>query len=381
MKFTSLSLWGLFLLLSVDLIYGGTDYYQILGVQRSATQREIKKQYKQLSKKYHPDKNPGDKEAEQKFVQLAEAYEVLSDETKRSIYDKYGEEGLKQHGAGGNNFHNPFDIFAKFFGGSGHFGDSNSQERQGPNIIMDIEVDLKELYLGTQFDVDISKQVICSHCRGSGAKSDDDVISCDACGGRGVKVVKQMLGPGIFQQFHSTCDSCGGKGKIVKSKCPICDGKKVLRANEQLTVIIDRGMKDGNTVVFEKESDEAPDTIPGDIIFKIKTLPNSIFTRNGDNLYKKETISLIDALTGFERNLTHLDGRIVTIKRDTVTQPNFVQVIKNEGMPKHRTQVKGDLYVEYTVVFPSVIEDVAKEGLKKLFPNIGTSHGSGHDEL
>ncbi|CAG8731123.1 5540_t:CDS:2, partial [Cetraspora pellucida] len=213
-----------------------TDYYQLLDVHRSASQREIKKKYKQLSKKYHPDKNPGDKEAEQKFVQLAEAYEVLSDETKRSIYDKYGEEGLKQHGSGGTNFHNPFDIFAKFFGGSGHFGDSSQTERQGPTIVMDIEVDLKELYLGTQVEVDISKQVICSHCRGSGAKSEDDVITCDACSGRGVKVVKQMLGPGIFQQFHSTCDSCGGKGKIVKSKCPICSGRKVLRANEQLTV-------------------------------------------------------------------------------------------------------------------------------------------------
>ncbi|CAG8809412.1 25916_t:CDS:2, partial [Racocetra persica] len=204
----------------------------------------------------------------------------------------------------------------------------------------------------TQVEVDISKQVICSDCRGSGAKSEDDVITCDACGGRGVKVVKQMLGPGIFQQIHST-------------------GRKVLRANEQLTVIIERGMKDGNTVVFEKESDEAPDTIPGDIIFKIKTLPHSMFERNGDNLYKKETISLIDALTGFERNFTHLDGRTVTIKRDTVTQPNFVQVIKDEGMPRHRTQLKGDLYVEYTVVFPSVIDDATKEGLKKLFPNMG----------
>ncbi|CAG8550557.1 3665_t:CDS:2 [Diversispora eburnea] len=342
MKLTSISFWGLLLLLSVDLIYGGTDYYSILDVPRSATTREIKKKYKLLSKKYHPDKNPGDKEAEQKFVQLAQAYEVLSDDEKRSIYDKFGEEGLK-HNTGGQDFHNPFDIFAQFFGGSGHFG--------------------------TQIEVDVSKQVICEQCRGTGAKSADDLITCSACNGEGMKVVKQMLGPGIFQQFHSTCDKCGGKGKMIKTKCPICEGKKVRRTTEQLNVIVDAGMVDGGDVKFEKESDEAPDTIPGDIIFKIKTLPHPQFERNGDDLYTKETISLIDALTGFEKNFTHLDGRTVILKSDQVTQPGFVKVIKNEGMPQHRTKSKGDLYVEYTVVFPSVIDEKTKQGLKNLFPN------------
>ncbi|RIA89230.1 hypothetical protein C1645_772896 [Glomus cerebriforme] len=368
MRLSSLSFWWLLLLLSVDFIYG-QDYYSVLGVSRSASSREIKKKYKQLSKKYHPDKNPGDKEAEQKFVQLAEAYEVLSDDEKRQIYDKYGEEGLKQQNQGGGGFHNPFDIFASFFGG-GHFGHQSQSERQGPSIVMELEVELKELYLGTQIEVDVSKQVICEHCRGSGAKNANDVITCNVCGGRGMKVVKQQLGPGIFQQFHSTCDTCGGKGKIIKSKCPVCNGKKVRRGNEQLTIIVEKGQDDDGTIVFEKEGDESPDTIPGDIIFKVKTLPDSIFERKGNDLYAKQTISLIDALTGFEKNITHLDGRDVLLKRDGVTQPGFTQTIKNEGMPQFRSSVNGNLYVQYTVIFPSIIDDSTKQGKKYLMVNI-----------
>ncbi|CAI2174545.1 14426_t:CDS:2 [Funneliformis geosporum] len=342
--------------------------------------REIKKKYKQLSKRYHPDKNPGDKEAEQKFVQLAEAYEVLSDDEKRDIYDKYGEEGLKQRSQGGSGFHNPFDIFASFFG-TGHFGHHQQSERQGPSITMEIEVELKELYLGAQVEVDVSKQIICEQCGGSGAKNSDDVTTCNVCGGRGVKVVKQQLGPGIFQQFHSTCETCGGKGKIVKSKCPVCQGKKVRRGNEQLTIIIDKGQVDGGTIVFEKEGDESPDTIPGDIIFKVKTIPNPKFERKGDDLYAKQTISLIDALTGFEKNMTHLDGRNVLLKRDKVTQPEFVQIINNEGMPQLRSKSKGDLYVQYTVVFPTVIDDHTKQVLKDLFEKPDTRNIHEKDEL
>ncbi|CAB5396469.1 unnamed protein product [Rhizophagus irregularis] len=304
MQLSSLSFWWLLLLLSVDYIY----------------------------------------DAEQKFVQLAEAYEVLSDDKKRQIYDKYGEEGLKQQSQGG--FHNPFDIFASFFGGN-HFGHQSQSERQGP--------------------------IICGNCRGTGAKRAEDVITCNACGGRGVKVVKQQLGPGIFQQFHSTCDSCGGKGKIIKSKCPVCNGKKVLRGNEQLTIIVEKGQVDDGTIVFEKEGDESPEIIPGDIIFKVVTIPHSVFERKGNNLYAEQTISLIDALTGFEKNITHLDGRNVLLKRDEVTQPGFVQTIKNEGMPHFRSTTNGDLYIQYTVVFPSIIDDSTKQGLKDLFKHTATS--------
>ncbi|CAJ0851178.1 3737_t:CDS:2 [Entrophospora sp. SA101] len=352
MKISAISLLGLLVLFSVEFVCGGTDYYSVLGVSRTATSREIAKKYRQLSKKYHPDKNPGDKEAEKKFVQLAEAYEALSDEEKRSIYDRYGEEGLKQHQPSDKKF-DPFDIWSQIF------GRSRNSERQSPSIVMEIEVELKEIYLGTTHEIDVSKQVICDHCRGSGAKSPNDVTSCTACGGHGVRIVKQMLAPGIFQQFQTTC---GGKGKMIKSKCPVCDGKKVRRGNEQLTLVIEKGIEDGSSIVFDKEGDEAPDIIPGDIIFNIKTLLDPVFTRKGDDLHIKETISLIDALTGFEKNITHLDGRIVNLKREAVTQPGFTQVINNEGMPRYKSSPsKGDLYVEYTVIFPNKIDDPTKE--------------------
>ncbi|KAG9301669.1 hypothetical protein G9A89_016740 [Geosiphon pyriformis] len=364
MRLSFLSVWGLMLLLSVDLVCvsASTDYYSILGVSRSASASEIKRRYKQLAKKYHPDKNPGDVEIEEKFVKVAQAYEVLSDEEKRNIYDRYGEEGLKGENKGG--FHNPFDIFDKFFGGA--FKHPQKTEQRGPNIVLELEVVLKELYLGTKFDVEVSKQVICEHCSGTGAKSVNDVVKCSACDGRGVRFVKQIIGASMFQ-IQTTCDVCGGKGKTIKTKCPHCQGKKVRRGNEQLTVNIEKGMADGEQIVFEQESDESPDTIPGDIIFKLKTIPHPVFVRKGDNLYTKETINLIEALTGFEKNITHLDDRRITIKRETVTQPGFVEVVKGEGMPRYRSSQRGNLYVEFTVVFPTLLENETKEGLRKLF--------------
>ncbi|CAG8433922.1 12138_t:CDS:2 [Ambispora gerdemannii] len=366
MRLSILSVWGFLLLISVNLICissASTDYYSILGVSRSATTKEIKKRYKVLAKKYHPDKNPDDKEVEEKFVKISHAYEVLVDDEKRDIYDRYGEEGLK-----GENqpFHNPFDIFAQFFGGSGHFGHQKT-ERRGPNMAVDLEVDLKELYLGTKFDVDVSKQVICEHCGGSGAKNPDDVVKCSACDGRGAKYVKQVMGSNIFQ-IQTTCDVCGGKGKIVKTKCPHCQGKKVRRGSEQLTVNIEKGMAEGEQIIFEKEGDESPDIIPGNIVLTLKTIPHPAFTRKGDNLYTKETVTLLEALTGFEINITHLDDRTVTIRRDKVTSPGFVEVITGEGMPRHKSKNQyGNLYVEFTVSFPTFLDEEVKTGLKKLF--------------
>ncbi|CAG8477821.1 7057_t:CDS:2 [Ambispora leptoticha] len=281
-------------------------------------------------------------------------YEILVDDEKRSIYDRYGEEGLK-----GEKQHNPFDIFAQFFGGSGHFGHQKT-EQKGPNISIDLEVDLKEIYLGTKFDIDVSKQVICEHCGGSGAKNANDVVKCSACDGRGMKYVKQIMGANIFQ-IQTTCDVCGGKGKIVKTKCPHCQGKKVRRGSEQLTVNIEKGMAEGERIIYEKEGDESPDIIPGDIILTLKTIPHPVFVRKGDNLYTKETVTLLEALTGFEKNITHLDDRIVTIRRDKVTRPGFVEVIAGEGMPRYKSKNQhGNLYVEFTVLFPTSLDEEVK---------------------
>ncbi|OZJ04624.1 hypothetical protein BZG36_02062 [Bifiguratus adelaidae] len=370
---------ALLLLCFVISVYA-RDYYKILDVSRNASSREIKKAYKALSKKYHPDKNPGDKEAEQKFVELAEAYEVLNDEEKRRIYDQYGEEGLKQ-GGGQQGFHNPFDIFAQFFGGGGHFG---HQERKGKDLQLALEVTLEDLYSGTTIEIDVSKQVICDHCRGTGAEDPDDIETCPTCQGRGVKVIRHQLAPGMIQQVQTTCDACGGKGKVIKHQCSVCKGKKVRRGNEQLTLVVEKGMSDGHHVIFERESDEHPDYVPGDIIFTLTTLPHERFVREGNNLYTKETITLIEALTGFTKTIPQLDNSTITLYRDRgeVTQPGFVQRIPGAGMPHHQySSDKGDLFVEYSVVLPETIPDGLIDAIRQFQIPANPTSASQHVEL
>ncbi|KAI9335889.1 hypothetical protein BDR26DRAFT_516089 [Obelidium mucronatum] len=350
--------------------FAGKDYYEVLGVNRSALKREIKKAYKQLSMKYHPDKNPNNKEAEQKFMELANAYEVLSDDEKRRIYDQYGEEGLS--GNNQNNFHNPFDIFSQFGFGGGGGGGRQQQERKGPEVTMQLQVSLEEIFNGEQIEVEVNKQIICPICRGSGAKNANDVQKCTSCGGHGVKIVKQQLAPGMWQQMQTHCDVCGGKGKIVKSKCTSCHGHKVKRGSHQITVTVERGMPDQHHIVFDSEGDEHPDITPGDIHFVVQTQPHPVFTREaGKNLRIKKEISLRDALLGFKFDIVHLDGKPITITREAglTTQPGFVQVVSGQGMPTHMfPSERGDLFVEYSVRLPENLTTEQKKAIDKAFP-------------
>ncbi|KAJ3012646.1 UNVERIFIED_CONTAM: DnaJ- protein scj1 [Siphonaria sp. JEL0065] len=355
-------------LLIVTTVLAGKDYYEILGVNRSSLKREIKKAYKQLSMKYHPDKNPNNKEAEQKFMELANAYEVLSDDEKRRIYDQYGEEGLKGNG-NQNNFHNPFDIFSQFgFGGGG--GNRGHQERKGPEVTMDLRVTLEEIFNGEQIEVEVNKQVICPICRGSGAKNANDVQKCTSCGGHGVKIVKQQLAPGMWQQMQTHCDVCGGKGKVVKSKCTSCHGHKVKRGSHQITVTVERGMPDQYHIVFDSEGDEHPDITPGDIHFVLQTQPHPVFTRDGKHLKMAKEISLRDALLGFKFQVLHLDGKPITISREAgTTQSGFVQIVAGQGMPTHMfPSERGDLLVQYSVKLPEKLTAEQKKAIEKAFP-------------
>ncbi|KAI7850822.1 hypothetical protein BDC45DRAFT_487282 [Circinella umbellata] len=360
----------LLLLVILIIVEAGKDYYNILDVPRDASKSQIKKHYKKLSRVYHPDKNPGNKDAEEKFMELSNAYEILMDDEKRGIYDRYGEEGLEQHknGGGGGGFHNPFDMFAQFFGGGGGgFGGGRAQqERKGPDMQVELEVSLEDLYNGATVELDVSKQTVCDHCHGSGARRSEDIQTCQTCQGRGVTVTRVQLGPGMVQQFQQTCNQCGGKGKTIRATCPACKGHKVQRSNEQYTLSIEKGMKNGQTTVLEEEGDEYPDAIPGDIIFTISTVPHPLFDRQGDNLYTTQQITLIEALVGFEKTLKHLDDSVITLKRDGVTQYGFVQTIKGSGMPHfdHPSQ-HGDLFVEYKVIFPTSIDKDTVELLKQ----------------
>jgi len=343
------------------------DFYELLGVPRDASESQIKKAYRKLSLKYHPDKDPSD-EAKKKFTEVSNAYEVLGDEEKRRIYDQYGEEGLKQGGQ--QNFHNPFDIFSSFGGGGFNFRSNQGggqMQNKGPDLEIELEVTLKDLYLGKIFDVAHRKQTLCHKCRGTGAKKASDVTTCSGCKGTGMKIKVQQLGPGFVQQTQTVCDECGGKGKKVTSTCPHCGGKKVEVGEESLMVALERGMKDGEKIVFSQQSDEAPDTTPGDLIFKIVTVPHKRFVRKGDDLHFSMTISLLEALVGFSKKIKHLDGHTVDVIRTEVTRPGQVITIDGEGMPVHNYPSQtGNLHIEFTVKFPSSLTEEQKEGFKTL---------------
>lgn len=340
----------------------GEDYYKVLGVPRDASLRQIKKAYREMSLKYHPDKNKGNEEAARKFAEINNAYEVLKDDEKRRIYDQFGEEGLRnnagasQHGG----FGWPFDAF--FRQDRGHQG-----MRQGASIRMTLEATLEDLYLGKTVKVAQKRQILCQKCRGLGTEKPEDMVTCPVCKGRGVRTVVQQMGPGFTVQTQTTCDHCGGKGKMAHSTCPHCGGTKVETSEEVLTIFIEKGMKDGDTITFERQADEAPETTPGDLVFVIQQQPHSTFTRNGNDLHTTKSISLLEALVGFETSVRHLDGRKVPIKRTEITTPGFVLEIPDEGMPVHEwNSERGSLFVKFSIRFPVSLTEEQKQGFRDI---------------
>ncbi|KAI0322621.1 hypothetical protein OF83DRAFT_1167486 [Amylostereum chailletii] len=366
-----------FTLLLCVVLVTAADLYKALDLHKSASEQDIRKAYKRLSRKYHPDKNK-EEGAEDRFVEIAHAYEVLSDSEKRRIYDQYGEDGLKAH-EGGQPFHaNPFDMFSSFFGG-GHHG--HDQVRRGPTSVSEFEVTLADVYKGASIDFMIKKRVLCDHCRGSGAASDSHIHTCTVCGGSGVRLAKQQIFPGMFATTQQTCNECGGRGKVIKKQCPHCKGEKVIDYNGRYTLEIPKGVPEGHEVVFEGEGDESPDWEAGDVVLRVRSRSEKGgWRRKESSLYWKETIGVDEALLGFERNLTHLDGHIVTLSRKGVTQPGFVQTIEDEGMPVFEQSSFGNLYIEYNVVLPTVISEDTRRHLAEAF--YGKDHSDrDRDEL
>lgn len=362
----------LFAVLALVAFAVAADFYKVLGVHKSASDKDIRHAYKKLSKKYHPDKNK-DPGAEERFVEIAHAYEVLSDATKRQIYDRYGEEGLKAH-EGGQTQQNPFDIFSSFFGG----GFRAEQTRKGPSSVTEFELPLADMYGGASIDFALRKHVLCDHCRGTGAASDSDIRTCGGCNGAGVKIVKQQIFPGMFAQSQVTCNECQGRGKVIKRSCPHCNGNKVVEHTQELTLEIAPGTPEGHEVVFDGEADESPDWEAGDVVIRVRSKKDKgSWRRKETSLYWRETIGIDEALLGFERNLTHLDSHVVPLVREGVTQPGFVQVIKGEGMPEFERSSHGDLFVEYNVVLPS---ELSMHTRRKLMEAFYTTNDN-HDEL
>lgn len=329
-----------------------TAFYDVLGVKPSATADEIKKAYRKLALKYHPDKNPEDPE---KFKHISQAYEVLSDPKKREIYDKGGEEAIKGGGSGGGfDFHSPMDIFDMFFGGGGRARQRAPQK--GKDVIHQLRVSLEDLYNGTTRKLSLKKKVICAKCEGKGGK-EGAVEKCPNCKGSGMQVHIRQLGPGMVQQIQSVCGECSGKGERInpKLRCKVCLGKKVVDDHKILEVHVDKGMKDGENIRFSGEGDQEPGLEPGDIIIVLDEKEHKTFRRNGIDLITEMDLQLVEALCGFHKTIETLDNRTLVIMNlpGEVIKPNEIKCILNEGMPIYRDPlVKGRMIIKFNVIFP-----------------------------
>ena len=305
----------------------GRDYYEILGVPRTASDTEIKKAFRKVSLQMHPDKNPGNPNAADEFAEVTAAHEVLSDLDKRRAYDQNGEEGLKRHeaqanrggGGGGGG-----GIFENFFGGQ-------REEPRTPNVVIPIRLSLRQLYLGDSFDMNYVRQVVCSNFRVCQR-------DCPECHGPGFGMRQQQLAPGFVQNIRISDDRCVDRGKCGVSRCRACPDGLTHRESVRLSVDIERGMAEGQELPFEEVADEAVGLKTGNLVLKIRTLQHDMFVREGDNLLMTMRIPLVDALVGFETTLEHLDGRQVDVRKSTVTACGDIMHLKGTGGARTSTR-------------------------------------------
>ncbi|XP_010535721.1 PREDICTED: chaperone protein dnaJ 3 [Tarenaya hassleriana] len=347
-----------------------TKFYEILGVPKNASQEDLKKAYKKAAIKNHPDKG-GDPE---KFKELAQAYEVLSDPEKREIYDQYGEDALKEGMGGPGGGHDPFDIFSSFFGG-GPFGGGSSRgrrQRRGEDVVHPLKVSLEDLYLGTTKKLSLTRNALCSKCNGKGSKSGAS-MKCAGCQGTGMKVTIRQLGPGMIQQMQHACNECKGTGETIsdRDRCPQCKGDKVIPEKKVLEVHVEKGMQHSQKITFSGQADEAPDTVTGDIVFVLQQKEHPRFKRKGDDLFVEHTLSLTEALCGFQFAQTHLDGRQLLIRSNPgeVVKPDSYKAINDEGMPIYqRPFMKGKLYIHFSVEFPESLSPDQAKAIEAVLP-------------
>ncbi|XP_037554167.1 dnaJ homolog subfamily A member 1 [Nematolebias whitei] len=342
-----------------------TGFYDTLGVKPTVTPDELKKAYRKLALKYHPDKNPAEGE---KFKQISQAYEVLSDAKKRELYDRGGEKAIKEggtSGGGGGGFASPMDIFDLFFGG----GSRMHRERKAKNIVHQITVTLEDLYNGATRKLAIQKNCICEKCEGLGSRT-GVLQMCVSCHGTGMQVRMHQLLPGMVQQVSTVCHSCQGQGQRLnqKDRCKTCGGRKMLRQKKILEVHIDKGMKDGQKIVFHGEGDQELGLEPGDIIIVLDQQEHRFFTRRGEDLLMSMELQLVEALCGFKKPVQTLDHRtlLVTSHPGELVKPGDTKCVLGEGMPTYRRPFeKGRLIIHFSVVFPPA-NFLPKNKLKEL---------------
>lgn len=350
------------------------DYYEVLGVSRSSSEAEIKKAYRQMALKYHPDKNPGDKEAEEKFKEAAEAYEVLISSDKRRRYDQFGHQGVGNAGGGfgGMNVEDIFSQFGDIFGGAhpfeSFFGGGGSRGRRvnrGSNLRIKVKLTLQEIAKGVEKKIKVNKFVSCSSCKGSGAQDKQSFQTCPSCHGTGQfrRVSNTILGQ---MQTTSTCPNCHGEGQIIANKCKSCYGSGIVKGEEVISINIPPGVGEGMQLSLSGKGNEGErGGMPGDLLVLIEEIEDEQLQRDGNNLLYDLYISFIDATFGTLAEVATVDGK-ARIKIEPGTQGGKVLRLKGKGLPQINGYERGDLLVNINVWTPKKITNEEKIILEKL---------------
>lgn len=359
---------------------GKNDYYDTLGVQQGASDDELKKAYRGLAKKYHPDANPDNAEAEQKFKDISEAYAILSDPQKRAAYDQMGHAAFEGGGGGYSNMDFDMgDIFESFFGGgsfSDMFGGGRRRggPRRGPDVQTNIQIEFEESIFGTTKELNLPLSESCSTCKGTGAKAGTSPETCKHCNGRGQLLVEQQTIMGIIRTAKP-CNVCRGEGKIIKDVCTTCSGSGKVRKNKSLEVNIPKGIDRGQSIRLSGQGESGEKGGPnGDLLVTVHVKPHKLFTRNGDNLYIDIPMTFAQAALGADILIPTLQGEEkYTIKPGTPTGTRVT--LKGKGSPNVRNnRSMGDLIATLNVTVPTQLTDKQKNLLKEFASDIGDEY-------
>lgn len=355
------------------------DYYEILGVNKTASADEIKKAYRKVAMQFHPDRNPGDKAAEEKFKEAAEAYEVLSDADKKAQYDRYGHAGVSGNGrgfsGGGMNMEDIFsqfgdvfgeDLFGSFFGGSGGRGrTSRARGVRGSNLRVKIKLTYEEIAKGVTKNIKVKKHVVCNTCSGSGAKDKGSVQTCGTCGGSGQ--VRRVTNTFIGQmQTVTTCPTCNGEGSTITAKCTACKGEGRVYGEEAISIEIPAGVQEGMQLNLSGKGNAGErGGAPGDLIILIEEEPHKELQRDGMNVAYDLHISFTDAVFGTQLEVPTIDGR-AKIKIPAGTQSGKIFRLKGKGFPAVNSYQKGDQLIHVNIWTPQHVSSEEKAMLEKM---------------
>ena len=345
------------------------DYYQVLGVNKGASSDEIKKAYRKMAMQFHPDRNPGNKEAEQTFKKAAEAYSVLSDADKKRRYDQYGLEGLKGTDARGyGSFEDIFDAFGDIFGGGSIFedffgggGGRGKTARRGASLKCDIELDFKEVATGVEKKIELTKRETCEVCHGTGAKEGTSPTTCPYCRGKGQ--VQQSQG---FFSLRTTCPKCHGNGRVIESPCAKCGGGGRYPKRSTISVQIPAGVEDGMRLRLTGQGESGESGAPpGDLYCDVHIKPHQIFKRQGDDVLCEVPITLAQAALGCTVDVPTLLGNVVQVKIPKGTQNGEIVPLRGEGFASLQGHSKGSLLVQVVVEVPTKMTSRQEELLRE----------------